>query len=220
LEAHQPHWSPDGARIAMVGKMAGDRTHWRIYIAANVGAGLDEALPEGDDQGVPTWAPDGQSLVFGDRTTYKGFEGASIHELNLQTRKVAPIHAPVGMWSPRMSPDGKHLAAISFDSKSLYIRDNALNTWRKCVTMNFIEEPSWPQDSSWIQFSGNPKVGGRGLFRVTPNCEAPKPIVDTSAYWLLGDAWFGISLDHTPTAFLRIPDEIYAIDWRLRRTIP
>ncbi len=220
LEAHQPHWSPDGTRISMMGKMAGKAAHWRIYLAASSGGGLDEPLPEGDDQGVPTWAPDGRSLVFGDRTSFKGFEGAAIHELNLQTREVTTVPAPIGMWSPRMSPDGKHLAAISYDSKSLYIRDNTRKAWQKCVTMDFLEEPSWPLDSAWVQFSANPRPGDRALFRVSPQCEPPKLIVDTYAYRLLGDAWFGIGLDHSPSAFLQMPDEVYALDWRLRRSIP
>jgi Tol biopolymer transport system component len=220
LEAHQPHWSPDGTRIAVMGRMASNKTRWHIYLASSSGGGLEEPLPEGDDQGVPTWTPDGRSLVFGDRTTYKGFDRAAIHLLNLQTREATTVSTPTGMWSPRMSPDGKHLAAVSFDSKSLYIRDNDLDTWRKCVAMNFLEEVSWPLDSSFVQFSANTATGGRGLFRVSPQCEAARLVVDTSGYQLLGDTWFGIGPDHAPMAFLRMPDEVYAIDWRLRRRIP
>jgi DNA-binding winged helix-turn-helix (wHTH) protein/Tol biopolymer transport system component len=220
LEAHQPHWSPDGTRIAFMAKGAGNEPHWRIYLVSSSGTGVDEPLPDGDDQGVPTWTPDGRSIVFGDLTTNTRFEGAAIHELDLQTRDVATIPTPTGMWSPRMSPDGRHLAAVSYDSKSLYIRDNLRNKWRKCVSMNFVDEPSWPLDSSWVQFSSVPRPNARGLYRVSPNCEQPREIAELSSYRFVGAAWFGIGPDHAPLGLLRIPDEIYSLDWRLRRRIP
>jgi dipeptidyl aminopeptidase/acylaminoacyl peptidase len=220
MEAHQPHWSPDGARIAFMGKGAGDKARWRVYLVPASGGALDEALPQGDDQGVPTWEPDGRSVIFGDLRAMSGFEGAAVHELNLQTRQVTTIAAPTGMWSPRMSPDGKYLATISYDSKSLYIRDNRRKSWRKCVTMNFVEEPSWPPDSAWVQFGGVPQSDTRGLYRVSPACEQLNQVVDLSSYQFVGDTWYGITPDRSATGFLRMPDEIYALEWRLRRRIP
>jgi Tol biopolymer transport system component/DNA-binding winged helix-turn-helix (wHTH) protein len=220
MEAHQPHWSPDGSRIAFMGKRAANKARWRIFLVPSSGGRLEEPLPRGDDQGVPTWTPDGRSLVFGDLTTISGFEGAAIHQLDLQTLEVTAISTPLGMWSPRMSPDGKHLAAISYDSKSLYIRDNPRKNWRKCVTMHFVEEPSWSPDSSWVQFGAVPQPDARGLFRVSPDCEQPRQIVDLSAYQSVGATWYGIGPDRSPLGFLRMPDEIYALDWRLRRRLP
>ena len=220
MEAHQPHWSPDGARIAFMGKRASEGARWRVYLVPSAGGGLDEPLPDGDDEGVPSWSPDGGSLVFGDLMPASGFERAAIHELDLQTGAVATIAAPMGMWSPRMSPDGKYLAAVSHDNKSLCLRDNLRKTWRVCATMNFLEEASWPLDSSWIQFIGVAGSGERDLFRVSPACEPPRQVVDLTALHFLGATWFGIAPDHSPTGLLRFPNEIYALDWRLRRRIP
>jgi len=119
-----------------------------------------------------------------------------------------------------MSPNGKYLAAVSFDNKSLYVRENVGETWRKCFTAQFIEEPAWPADSSWVQFIAKIPDIERGLFRVSPNCESPRQIEDLSAYQFLGATWIGIAPDHSPMGLLRLPDEIYAIDWQLRRRLP
>jgi Tol biopolymer transport system component len=220
MEAHQPHWSPDGTRVAFTGKAAGKEARWRIYVAPGSGGALDEPLPEGEDQGVPTWSPDGRSLIFGDRMTPSGFEAAAIHELDLRTHRLTRLGAPASLWSPRMSPDGKHLGAVSYDSRVLYLRDNVRETWRACVTMNFVEEPSWPLDSSWIQFVGNERNGQRGLFRIGLDCRQPRRIVDLSPYSFAGDTWFGITPDGSPSGLVQMPDEIYALDWRMRRRIP
>lgn len=220
LDGHQPHWSPDSTRIAFMGKRAGNKGAWRVYVVPSSGGSLEEPLPLGDDQGVPTWDRDGRTLIFGTRHKPAGFEGAAIHELNLQTRTVTIIPSPIGMWSPRMSPDGKHLAAISYDNTSLYVRDNNRNAWHKCVSMAYVDEPSWSQDSSRVQFGGGGRPGTRGVFRVSPNCAPAQEIADVTALEFAGDAWFGIAPDNSALGFLRIPDEIYALDWRLRRRLP
>ncbi len=219
MEAHQPHWSPDGTRIAFMGKRAGSGARWRLYLVSNLGGSLEEPLPQGDDQGVPTWSPDGRSLIYGDLRTLAGFEGASIHELNLQSGSVSTISGSTGMWSPRMSPDGRRLAAVSYDNRSIYVRDNRRRTWRLCATMAFLEGLVWLPDSSLIQFSGiRTADSAPALFRMRPACEQPAQFADLAAYDLV-DSWVGITPDRSAVGLVATPDEIYALDWRLRRRI-
>jgi hypothetical protein len=220
LEAHQPHWSPDGTRIAFMGKRAGDDTHWRIYNVSAPGGALDELLPEGDDQGVPTWLPDGRSVVFGDLRILTGFDRAAIHELDLQTRTVSAIPAPIGMWSPRVSPSGRYLAAVSYDNKSLYIRDNQRQSWRKCATMDWLGEPVWPRDSSWVQFIGIGRPNFQAVYRISPACDQPKLIVDLPGHTLVGNEWVGVAPDDSALGLVAVADEIYKIEWRIRRRMP
>jgi Tol biopolymer transport system component len=221
LEAHQPHWSPDATRIAFMGKRRAEGARWRVFLVPSPGGSLDEPLPQGEDQGVPTWTLNGRSLVFGDRRTITDFDHAAIHALDLDTRDLSTIVAPIGMWSPRVSPDGKHVTAISYDNKTLYIRDISRGDWRKCVSMDFLEDPSWPLESSWIQFVGRIQPGPQYvLFRVSPTCEQPKQILDLSGYVFAGDRWIGIAPDHSPIGLVRAPPEVYALDWRLKRRMP
>ena len=219
MEAHQPHWSPDGTRIAFMGRKRD--SHSRIYLVPSSGGPLDEPLPWGDDQGVPTWSSDGRSLVFGDLTTPAGFERASVHVLDLRTSAVSTMAAPIGLWSPRMSPDGKYIAAVSYDNSALYLRRKAEGIWKKCATMAFVSEPIWSRASSSIQFVGIVHAGEREvLLRASPSCEQPTLITDLSNYQFAGAAWFGIGLDGSPLALLRVPEEVYALDWGLRRRLP
>jgi Tol biopolymer transport system component len=220
MAAHQPHWAPSGDRLAFMGKAAGERARWRIYLARAEGGALEEALPEGDDQGVPSWSADGQSIIFGDRKTQVGFNGATIHQLNLATHTVSGIDSPVGLWSPRMSPDGRHLAAVTHDNKSLYVRDNGRKTWRRCLTMEALDDAVWSRDSSWIQFVGVGSAKTSTLFRVPVGCGEAKEVLDLSAYQFVGDTWFGIAPDGSPMGLVRLPDEIYAIEWRLALRLP
>jgi WD40 repeat protein len=218
IEAHQPHWSPDGTRIAFMGKRAGRDARWRIYIVPSPGGSLDEPLPHGDDQGVPTWSGDAHSLIFGDLKAPAGFEHALIHELDLRTCALSTIPAPVGLWTPRVSPDGKYLAAVSYDNQSLYLRDNRSGTWRKRASFDFLEEPVWSRDSAWIQFVVRYHAGRVALFRIDPAQGPAKKTVDVSAseFEQVGATWFGIGPDGSPLGFQGIAEEIYSLNWRLR----
>jgi Tol biopolymer transport system component len=217
IEAHQPHWSPDGTRIAFMGQRAGD-ARWRIYIVPSPGGSLDEPLPHGDDQGVPTWSGDGHSLIFGDLKAPAGFEHALIHELDLRTFALSTIPTPVGLWTPRMSPDGRYLAAVSYDNQSLYLRDNRSGTWRKRASLVFLEEPVWSQDSAWIQFAGRRSASQLALFRIDAAQGPAKETVDLTAFESehVGAAWYGIAPDGSPLGFRGIAEEIYSLNWRLR----
>jgi Tol biopolymer transport system component len=218
IEAHQPHWSPDGTRIAFMGKKAGRDTRWRIYIVPSPGGSLDEPLPGGDDQGVPTWSGDGRSLIFGDLRAPAGFEHALIHELDLRTFALSTIPTPVGLWTPRTSPDGRYLAAVSYDSQSLYVRDNHSGTWRKRAGFQFLEEPVWSRDSAWVQFVVRYSTGQVALFRIDAAQGPAKETVDLSAYEFeqAGATWFGIGPDGSTLGFRGIAEEIYSLNWRLR----
>jgi Tol biopolymer transport system component len=215
IEAHQPHWSPDGTRIAFMGKRAGRDARWRIYIVPSSGRSLDEPLPDGDDQGVPTWSADGHSLIFGDLKGQVGFEHALIHELDLRTFALSTIPTPVVLWTPRMSPDGRYLAAVSNDNQSLYVRDNRSGTWRKRASLSFLEEPVWSRDSTWIQFIGR-RIGQTALLRIDAAEGPAKETMDVSGFKNVGANWFGIGPDGSPLGLRGVAEEIYSLNWRLR----
>jgi Tol biopolymer transport system component len=221
FEAQQPHWSPDGTRIAFMGRKRTAGAKWRAYIITTAGGSLDEPAPGGDDQGVPTWSHDGSKLIFGDLLAMKEFDHASIHEVDLRTGIVSRIPAPPGMWTPRMSPDGKYLAAVSFDNHSLWMRENSRGSWTRCATMKLLEEPVWSPDATFVQFPGSTGKTQRMLYRISPQCdEPPKAIVDLAEHSCVGDVWLGVAPDGSPIALLGLPEEIYALDWSRRRHLP
>jgi hypothetical protein len=86
--------------------------------------------------------------------------------------------------------------------------------------MLLVAEPIWPRDSAWIQFMGQPTLLQTSLYRVGPNCGQLHQVVDVSQISFVGDAWYGIAPDHSPSGLVSVPDEVYALDWRLRRRLP
>lgn len=65
MDAAQPHWSPNGSRIAFMGSVPG--TVYRVYVVSASGGSPVPISADGAEQGVPTWSPDGSTIVFGDR---------------------------------------------------------------------------------------------------------------------------------------------------------
>jgi Tol biopolymer transport system component len=117
-----------------------------------------------------------------------------------------------------MSPDGKYLAAVGYDSRSLYVRDNRSGIWRKRAGFQFLEEPAWSRDSAWIQFVIRDRAGQSALFRIDAEQGPARETVDLSAseFEPVGATWFGIGPDGSPLGFRGIAEEIYSLKWRLR----
>jgi Tol biopolymer transport system component/DNA-binding winged helix-turn-helix (wHTH) protein len=83
IEAHQAHWSPDGSRIAFMGKNHSGK--WRVMLVSRNGGKSEELIPSGENQGVPTWSPDGNQIIFGDRLGRRTRAEMSIHLLDLRS---------------------------------------------------------------------------------------------------------------------------------------
>ena len=113
-----PHWSPDGKRIAFVATTPGKPT--KIYLISAEGGAPEELFPEGRSQMDPSWTPDGKSVVFGRDA---GTETKEINLFDLRTKQVSALPGSEGLFSPRCSPDGRYVAAMSADSKKLMLND-------------------------------------------------------------------------------------------------
>src|SRR5207302_4132753 len=77
-------WSPDGRKIAFMGKKPDKPL--RIYIIDRDGSQQEEAVSGEDNQGAPTWSPDGKSLVYGN-VLCNEIQACWIHIVNLETKQ-------------------------------------------------------------------------------------------------------------------------------------
>jgi len=119
LAVFQPHWSPGGTEIGFLGQMTGKP--WKAYVV-DAGGGVPRELKPDDrnDQGVPTWAPDGRSILFGELLYRKPDTEMAVHIIERGGRRETILSGSEGKWSPRWSPDGRYIVAQSPNGERLF----------------------------------------------------------------------------------------------------
>ena len=167
LRVSRIRWSPDGRKIAFIGKESGGAP--KVYtIAAESGSRpelLTHAGAEGGKETDPDWAPQGNQLVFG--TT------DAIHLVDLTSNTVRELPGSRGLFGPRWSPDGRYIAALTVDpgghQHRLMLFDCAAGSWSEVSQGDFGHHPSWGQDSRHLYFRMN-RDGRPAIYRTTiPN---------------------------------------------------
>jgi len=122
-----------------------------MLVSASGGAAR-EALPEdGQVQGDASWSPDGRHMAVGGPGGGLDIEGHDrmIKIADLETGELAPLPGSEDLFSPRWSPDGRYLAALSRNALRLLLYNFSAGQWttpRDAGTL--LGYPSWARDSS------------------------------------------------------------------------
>jgi Tol biopolymer transport system component len=145
-----PRWSPDGHQIAYVSLKPGES--WKLYLVPSEGGTPEEVVQEKGSQIDANWSADGSQLMFGDYN--HDAAGLSIRVLDFKTHKTVTVSGSEGLFSPRWSPDGKHIAAISPDNTTLMLFDVENQKWSKWLTepAGTVNYPVWSADSKYLYF--------------------------------------------------------------------
>jgi eukaryotic-like serine/threonine-protein kinase len=211
-EAHLPRWSPHGKQIAFIGV---HDNNWKVFLMSAQGGTPQELLPqEKEDEADPVFSSDGAQLAFGDVGGRR-----AIQLVDLQTHRVSSVPGSEGLFSPRWSPDGRYLAALTQDSLKLTFFDFKDQKWSEPITENaVIGFPTWARDSNYLYFDEGGvdptfrriKVGGAGsevLFSLKG--------ISRSNSNMVGE-WSGLTPDGFPLFTRDISiEEIYALDVEL-----
>jgi Tol biopolymer transport system component len=109
------------------------------------------------------WSPDAKQIVFGD--VWQAAKNPGIDILDLNSRQLSTIPGSTGLFSPRWSPDGRYLAALSTDFKTLMLYDFHTQKWVPWLieAAGAVSYPAWSADSTYLYFED--LVTGEDSFR-------------------------------------------------------
>ena len=142
-------WSPDGSRLAIMARQPGKA--WQIYLVAADGGDVQPVLKEQRNAADPSWSAAGDSLVYGRVNDALGKENSerTLHIVNLKTGQIDQIPGSNGLFSPRWSPDGRYIAALSLDQRQVKLYDVAVRTWQT-LPVNSGADPAWSSDGRYL----------------------------------------------------------------------
>ena len=214
MRAFLPRWSPDGKQIGFVGTATGD--HWTTYVIPVQGGVARQMIPGNDQTADATWMPDNKSIVFG---PWKGGDSRGIKVLDSNTNQVSALLGATEMWSPRVSPDGRYIAALSQQDGKMMLFDTKTQKWGE-LSANYSGYPSWSRDGKFLYFqdwdrgSGYPsrvvriRIGDRKLETVVDLKSLDRLSIGTFM------SWSGLAPDDSVLLSRNnSTQEIYAVKW-------
>jgi serine/threonine protein kinase len=149
MKVHLPRWSPDASQIAFMASRPGKP--WKILTVPSRGGRPLEIVHDALNQGDPTWMADSKSLVYAGLPwlEYTSASRPNIHVINVGTGQQFDLPNSERLFSPRCSPDGRFIAALSQDSKKLMIYDVEAKTWSQ-LAEGLFGFPNWSLDARRI----------------------------------------------------------------------
>jgi Tol biopolymer transport system component len=204
-----PRWSPDGAQILFCAK--DEDNQLKSYIIPAHGGTAQPILPEDKDpQTDPNWSPDGRRIMFSSENPQDFGPHLVIRILDLPSHKVTTL--PGNVWSPRWSPDGRFVAALTVDDLSLTVFDFETQRWL-VLQKGRNGYPTWSRDGQFIYFL-RPWGNDPGVFRISRSGGDAERIVDLKGFRFTGTYafWMGLDPDDTPMLLRDVgTDDIYAL---------
>jgi Tol biopolymer transport system component/DNA-binding winged helix-turn-helix (wHTH) protein len=157
MTAFLASWSPDGRSLATMARKAGEA--WHLYLLPVNGGQPQLLLNDGRNAADPSWSPDGKSLAFGrtDDAMGKETSARTVSILSLETGAVEALRGSDGLFSPRWSPDGRFLVALTLDGREARVFSFGDQSWTK-LPVESAADPVWSADSKslWIQQFADP----------------------------------------------------------------
>ncbi len=208
LQVFLAQWSPDGRHLVAMAREPGES--WQLFLVNADGGVPERLLHEKRNEADPTWSADGKQVAFGRTPDLMGREDGpkQIEVLDLATRTVRAVPGSEGLFSPRWSPDGRWIAALTLGEQRLMLFDVAAGTWQPVGGLR-AADPVWTADSTALYMHAvfdRPqtieRVGipaGAGGAVVTPVAMLTSPLASDKADYV----FVGITREDAPLVRVR-----------------
>ncbi|HEV2352237.1 MAG TPA: hypothetical protein VG028_20580 [Terriglobia bacterium] len=209
-----PRWSPDGKWIGFMG-LKSSADIWRAYVMPSDGGEARAVMPSAVAQGAPTWSPHGRRVMFGELPHSGVGAGAApvIHMVDLATHQATTLPGSSGLWTARWSPDGRRVAAITTDSKTLKIFDFQTGQWKDFAAASQITDMNWSRDGRTIYFEDSLPPTGPAIYRVLLGGRKAEKVASQSRAMPIESTWLGLAPDGSVLISNAVDaSEIYALD--------
>jgi Tol biopolymer transport system component/DNA-binding winged helix-turn-helix (wHTH) protein len=167
-------WSPDDNRLVLMAEEPG--MPWKLYLIDADGGKPDPLLKEDRNEADPNWSSDGKTLVFGrlpDRMDSER-QPKAIYLIDLETHKVVEVPGSTGLFSPRLSPDGRSIVAIRLDQRALLLYDRMQERWTT-LTTHGAGDPHWSHDGRYVYFQDFLEAG-KPIYRIAVPSGKVEPV--------------------------------------------
>jgi eukaryotic-like serine/threonine-protein kinase len=153
----------------------------------------DETTPETD----ANWSPDGREIAFSTSKETGRNRNSTINIFDVATQRVTTLPGSVGMFSPRWSPDGKSIAADTFDASRIRVFNLKTQQW-STLHEGLLGWFQWSKDSQsmfLLKYTEAP-----GVYRISVAGGKEERVVDlkdvpTTGYYGL---WLGLDPSDAP----------------------
>jgi Tol biopolymer transport system component len=217
MQAGVPRWSPDGKVIAFSARIAPDQP-WKIYLMDSAGGAVRPAC-RGECVGMDLyWMPDGKRLIYSAPVVQFYAPEQYLRLIDVATGEVTKIPGSDGLHSPRVSPDGSMLAAVTIpDDAQLAILRFSDGVWRKLPGSAGQGWPSWSHDGTAIWYV---HTGGEGIMRYLVRQDRKEkmlPLVFNEMTGAQVGSWFDLTPDDEPMILRRLDvQQIYSLELKTR----
>lgn len=175
-----------------------------------------EASEGDDDQGAPTWSPDGKSLVYGNVYCQEE-QTCAIHRIDVESGRVTTLPGSQGLATARWSPDGRYVAALNPVRREVYVFVLDRQRWHRLAGGVNGNDLNWSSDSRYI-YAASSMSGQVKILRIPVESGSVEVVLNlgslSKSVGYLGP-WFSVTPDDSIVLNRWLDgSEIYALSYQ------
>ncbi|HTW46609.1 MAG TPA: winged helix-turn-helix domain-containing protein [Acidobacteriaceae bacterium] len=215
MQVSHPQWSPDGSQLAFQAS-ADASAPPKIYLVSRDGGLCIPATHERRErQTYPSWSAQGDSILYSGADETEAH--AALYRVDLNSRQVSGLPGTADLYWGQVSPDGRHIVALTDTTQHLVLYDMISHATRTLAGL--ADYPVWFGNGRYIYFSTLFfRRPDSGIFRwqlATGRLDkvAGPPDFPLGGIW---GVWFGLTPDGDPLVVRNMSStDLYALDVKL-----